>query len=127
MIEDLDLGSAIDQLYAKRAQRLDVEKDVKKLKSEELALRVYIKQLLDKASLEGGRGQSASASIVHQTEPAAKDWLAIYAFIRENDAFDMLQRRLSSVAVKDRWDSGIVVPGIEKFDTWDLSVTKSSR
>jgi len=125
--ENMSLGTAIDLLYDKRAGRLHLEKDIKRLKSEELALRIYIKQLLDKASLEGGKGQTASASIVHQTEPTAKDWPAIYAFIRENDAFDMLQRRLSSTAVKDRWESGIIVPGVEKFDTWDLSVTKSSR
>jgi hypothetical protein len=50
--ENMSLGTAIDLLYDKRAGRLDLEKDIKRLKSEELALRIYIKQLLDKASLE---------------------------------------------------------------------------
>lgn len=125
--ESLDLGTAIDKLYELRAQRLDAEKAIKAMKSDELALRVTIKRLLDAASLEGGRGQIASTSVIHSTEPTAKDWPAIYGFIRENDAFDMLQRRLSATAVKDRWESGIIIPGIEKFDTWDLSLTKRSK
>ena len=127
MENELDLGTAIDKLYALRAERLEAEKQIKVMKSNELALRITIKRLLDAASLEGGRGISASASIQYSTEPTAKDWSAIYFYIRENDAFDMLQRRLSSTAVKDRWDSGIIIPGIEKFDTWDLSVTKRSK
>lgn len=125
--ESLDLGTAIDKLYELRAKRLDAEKAIKAMKSDELALRVVIKRLLDAASLEGGRGQIASTSVIHSTEPTAKDWPAIYDFIRENDAFDMLQRRLSATAVKDRWESGIIIPGIEKFDTWDLSLTKRSK
>lgn len=125
--KELDLGTAIDTLYALRARRLEAEKVIKAFKSEELELRVIIKRLLDNASLEGGRGQVASTSIIHSTEPTPKDWPAIYAFIQENDAFDMLQRRLSASAVKDRWESGIVIPGIEKFDTWDLSLTKRSK
>lgn len=125
--KELDLGTAIDTLYALRARRLEAEKVIKAFKSEELELRVIIKRLLDNASLEGGRGQVASTSIIHSTEPAPKDWPAIYAFIQENDAFDLLQRRLSAVAVKDRWESNIIIPGIEKFDTWDLSLTKRSK
>ena len=122
-----DLGTAIDELYELRAKRLDIEKQVKALKSEELALRVEIKRLLDSVSLEGGRGQVATASIVHSVEPTVKDWSALYQFVTANDAFDMLQRRLSSTAVKQRWDNGVEVPGVEKFDTWDLSLTKRSK
>jgi hypothetical protein len=127
MAIELNLGESIDTLYRKRAERLEVEKGVKVLKAEELALRVHIKQLLDKVSLEGGKGAIATASIMYDVDPVAKDWTAIYEFIRENDAFDMLQRRLSSTAIKARWDSGLVIPGIEKFDNWDLSLTKCSR
>lgn len=127
METELDLGTAIDKLYELRARRLEAEKVIKTMKSEELALRVTIKRMLDAASLEGGRGQLASTSIQYSTEPTPKDWSAIYDYIRENDAFDMLQRRLASTAVKDRWESGIIIPGIEKFDTWDLSVTKRSK
>lgn len=125
-IKEMDLGSCIDALYLQRAERLAVEKTVKEMKTRELALRVHIKSVLDSISLESGAGKLATTSIQLSVEPTAKDWPAIYAFIVENDAFDMLQRRLSSTAVKDRWDEGIIIPGIDKFDTWDLSLTKRS-
>lgn len=126
-IKSLDLGTAIDKLYELRSQRLDVEKVVKTMKSDELALRVHIKQMLDSINLDGAKGSAATAAVVTSVDPVAKDWLQIYEFIRENDAFDMLQKRLSSMAVKERWESGILVPGIEKFDNWDLSITKRSK
>jgi len=125
-INELDLGSSIDALYLLRAERLAVEKTVKEMKTRELALRVRIKGMLDAVSLESGAGKLATTSIQLSTEPTAKDWSAIYAYITANDAFDMLQRRLSPTAVKDRWDEGIIIPGIDKFDTWDLSLTKRS-
>jgi len=126
-IKSLDLGTAIDKLYELRSQRLDVEKVVKTMKSDELALRVHIKQMLDSINLDGAKGSAATAAVITSVDPVAKDWLQIYEFIRENDAFDMLQKRLSSMAVKERWESGILVPGIEKFDNWDLSITKRSK
>lgn len=125
--EKPDLGTAIDMLYQLRTERLAVEKTVKEMKSKELELRVYIKGLLDAASLEGGRGQTASTSIIHSVEPTVKDWAAFYAYVKENDCFDMLQRRVSATAVKDRWEAGVVIPGVDKFDTWDLSLTKRSK
>ena len=126
-IKSLDLGTAIDKLYELRSQRLDVEKVVKTMKSDELALRGHIKQMLDSINLDGAKGSAATAAVITSVDPVAKDWLQIYEFIRENDAFDMLQKRLSSMAVKERWESGILVPGIEKFDNWDLSITKRSK
>lgn len=126
-IEDMDLGSAIDALYTQRAARLAVEKTVKDMKTRELALRVHIKNKLDAISLEMGAGKLATTSIQRSTEPTVVDWPAVYAFIKENDAFDLLQKRLSPTAVKDRWDEDILVPGIDKFNTWDLSLTKRSK
>lgn len=127
MPEEMDLGTAIDTLYQKRAERLEAEKVVKAMKSEELALKLRVKHLLDAVSLEMGAGKMATGSINYTIEPAAKNWQEIYLFIRENDAWDMLQKRLSPLAVKDRWDAGIIIPGIDKFDNWDLSLTKRSR
>jgi hypothetical protein len=125
--DELTLGQAIDQLYACRAERLEAEKQIKAMKANELALRVTIKRLLDSVNLESASGTTATTSIQYSTDPVAKDWNEIYAFIIENDAFDMLQRRLSSTAIKDRWDQGIIIPGVEKFDNWDLSLTKRSK
>lgn len=126
-IEDMDLGTAIDTLYEKRSERLALEKTVKAFKTEELALRVRIKSLLDQVNLEGAKGSLATASISNSVEPTIVNWEEFYAYVKANDAFDMLQRRISPTAIKQRWEIDVVVPGVDKFDTWDISLTKRSK
>ena len=120
------LGECIDRLYKLRTFRLKQEKEIKERKRTENAYRSHIINLLGDVNLEGGRGTVATASIKSSEEPTAKDWSEIYAYIEANDAFDLLQRRLSAKAVKQRWELGEEVPGIEKFTVVDLSLTKRS-
>ena len=125
--DNMDLGSLIDLLYATRVKRLEAEKEIKAFKTQEVAYRIRIKQMLDAASLESGSGKTATTSISYMVEPSPKDWPAIYQYIVKNDAFDLLQRRLSATAVRDRWNDDLLIPGIDKFDAWDLSLTKRSK
>lgn len=53
-----------------------------------------------------------------------EDFDAICAFIKENDAFELLQKRLSSTAVSERQQAGEVIPGVGKFEQIKLKVTK---
>ena len=121
------LGECIDKLYKLRAQRLEQEREIKERKRTESAYKNHIIALLREASLEGGRGEGANASITVDDVPTAKNWDEIWAHIEENDAHDMVQRRLSSQAVKLRWEAGEEVPGIEHFTVEDLSLTKRSK
>ena len=121
------LGECIDKLYKLRAQRLEQEREIKERKRTETAYKDYIVAQLRAASLEGGRGEGANASITTDDVPTAKNWDDIWAYIDENDAHDMVQRRLSSAAVKARWDAGEEIPGIEHFTVTDLSLTKRSK
>lgn len=127
MAEELSLGACIDSLYNKRAERLAAEKKIKVLKSEETLLKLKIRNLLMAADLEMGAGGIATCSLNTSVEPTPKDWTLIYEYIKENDAFDMIQKRLSPLAVKERWENGIIIPGVEKFDDWDISLTKRSK
>ena len=51
-------------------------------------------------------------------------WSQVYEYIRRNKRFDLLQRRLSEGAVKEMWDEGKEIPGIEKFTIVTVSCTK---
>lgn len=44
--------------------------------------------------------------------PVANDWVAIHEYIKEHDAIDLVQKRLTESAVKLRWDDGIAIPGV---------------
>jgi len=119
-----ELGVCIDKLYVLRSQRLVLVKEVAERKRTEKAYREHIVSKLREIKMEGGKGGTATASITEKIEPTPKDWPAIWAWVAANDAFDMLQKRLSGKAVKERWDQNEVIPGIEKFTVVDLSLKK---
>lgn len=57
-----------------------------------------------------------------KSKPTASDWNALYEYIRKNDAFDLLHKRLTETAVKLRWDDSVIIPGVVSQDTESLEV-----
>ena len=118
------LGDSIDKYYQLRAQRLNLEKEVKERKRTEKAYMEHIVAQLRSINMENGGGRVANASIKEVEVPTPKDWPAIWEFVKENNAWDLLQKRLSGKAVQERWDQEIVIPGIDTFTKVSLSLTK---
>ena len=46
------------------------------------------------------------------------------AHIRKTKDFSLLQRRLAAPAIKERWEAGKKVPGVEPFAILKVSVVK---
>lgn len=119
-----NLGDSIDKYYQLRAQRLNLEKEVKERKRTERAYMGHIIASLKAANMANGGGGVANASIKEVEMPTPKNWQAIWDFVKTNDAWDILQKRLSGKAVQERWDQDIMIPGIETFTKVSLSLTK---
>ena len=119
-----DLGACIDKYYQLRAQRLNLEKEVKERKRTERAYMEHIIASLKAANMANGGGGVANASIKEVEMPTPKNWPEIWEFVKANDAWDILQKRLSGKAVQERWDQDIMIPGIETFTKVSLSLTK---
>lgn len=96
-----------DRLYRKR-KALEAQVAELKKREDELAaaaLAILNEQRVDRA----GRIRRAVDEV-----PTVEDWGQLYSFIASNEAFDLLQRRVASTAVRDRWAEGVEVPGITK-------------
>lgn len=119
------LGGKIDELYTKRAERLEAEKKVDEMKAEESALRAEIAKMLEESGVEGATGSIANARRTTKTVGNVKDWTLLFQYVKDNDAFDMLQRRVNDAAFRARLEDGEAVPGVEPFVVHDLSVTRS--
>lgn len=118
------IGRCAD-LYAEvRELRLAMDKVVEGMKKRESEIREYIIQNLSKSDDTGAAGKAYRAQIVKKVKPSVKDWEKLYDFIVENDRFDLLQKRVAEKAVKDLWDDGADVPGVERFNVVDVSITK---
>ena len=122
------LGDCIDSLYKMRARRQaeakKMEEKVEALKEEEKALAAHIINTFTKTELEGARGKMAVASMKPVVYPKPVDWDKFYAYLAKTKAFDLLERRISKTAFRDRYEAKKEVPGVEAFTTNELSLTK---
>ncbi len=123
MTEIAEITKLVDAYIIKTAERLAADKVAKKLKNEENALK---KQLIDIAiasdakSLGGSRG---TLNYDRKNKPTVCDWDALYTYIRQFGAFELLQKRLSEGAVTERWEDKIVVPGVTTFPVDDFTIS----
>lgn len=126
-MSELTLGQAIDQLYEARAERLAKAKEVKDLQIKEATAKVQVLALLRESGLEKASGKLATAGITTEDIPFVKDWDAVFDYIKSNDRFDLVQRRIGVVAWRDLFKDNILVPGTEAAIDVDISLTKSKR
>jgi hypothetical protein len=118
------IGTVADKLFKLREQRLALQKQVDGLKSLETDLTKHGIGLLNKQRITSGRGKLATFSINTVIVAQATDWDAVYQHIVDNDAFDILQRRLNNKAVADRAEDGQHVAGTKLESIIKASLTK---
>jgi hypothetical protein len=110
---------------AKRAERLIQDGIAEQLKEEEIKLK---QQLMDTMEAIGVKavGDGVRNYALHTVdEPTVADWDTLKAHIRKTGEFELLYQRVNPGSVKERWDLGIAVPGVQKFPVLKLSVTKA--
>lgn len=135
------LALAADRVYVVREERLGKERGIKPvveaLKAEEAFLREYLIEKLPVGEASGIAGKLARVSINRGTVPVADDWDKIYGHIVDTviaarkkksptpyGIFALLGRSLNSEAVKEMWEAGVAIPGVGKFNTKSLSLSK---
>lgn len=112
-------------LYAEvREIRLAMQKHVDEVQAREREIREHIIANLSKSDDTGAAGKRYRAQIVLKTVPQLKSWGEFISFVARNKRFDLLQKRVSDTAIKDLWEGGINVPGVDRFKAVDVSITK---
>jgi hypothetical protein len=124
MNDILDTSSLVDEYATVRDSRLALKRQVDKLEEQEKKLKAQIIASLIASNATAIGGRFMIVTLVAKTKPVAKVWAELYAYIKETDGWDLLQKRLTETAVALRWDEGIIVPGVEKFPVNDLSLSK---
>ena len=69
-------------------------------------------------------GKMGVVKLHESIEPIAEDWPKTWAFIKEHDAFELLHKRLTVTAVKERWEHGEEIPGVGRVPKYSLTVSK---
>lgn len=116
------MGSSIDSLWAKREEKRSVEAKVKVIEAEIAAIEESLMERMDKEETTKSQGTKASVSITQATVANVEDWEAFHSYIAKNKYFHLLQKRVSDPAVRELWDAGKKVPGVQPFSKRKLNI-----
>ena len=124
-----ELGEKADEFFNKKTERLAADKVAKALKEEESTLEALLISELRAASITSIGGKKVKASIPVEPDyvPAVNDWAKVQAEIIATGDFSLLEKRIGRAAVKERWENGETVPGVEKFPVYKLSIEKVKK
>lgn len=117
------IGACADLLFDIRQERLAAQKIVDAIREEEQILIDHIIDNVPKGDT-GAAGKHHQVSVYTDVVPQAEDWDKVFKYIKRTGEFDLLQRRLNSAAVKERWEDNKSIPGVTTFNAVKVSLTK---
>ena len=116
------LGPMVDRYIAARAVRLDLEKQASAQKKIENELSALLLKEFKTQKTEIASGKLGYAKYHKYRKPRIGDWRSVCDYVRDNDAFDLFEKRLSVAAVEARIEDGEDLPGLEWYDLENFSV-----
>lgn len=121
------VGSAVDALHRLKLKKDGAEVVVNKIKDDYNKLQDHIFSLLNKQDSTGAKGNLAQVTVIHQVVPTLDEYPDLIKYIKKTGSFDLLQKRLSSTAIKLRWEDGKEVPGVGRFTKVSLRLIKIKK
>lgn len=119
------MGKCADKLYDLRQKRLTMQKEVDAVAAEEKALKAHIIDNLPKSQASGIAGKTARVTVVTKEEPQIKDHDAFRKYLNRTKRFDLAYKmRPAAPAIREMWEDGKEIPGIEKFNVVTVSLNK---
>lgn len=114
-----------DKYYELLQKRLALQKEVTAIKAEEKAYKQYLIDNVPKSQATGVQGKVARAVIVTKEEPFVNDQDAFRKYMNRTKRFDLAYNlRPSAPAIREMWEDGRDIPGIDKFNVVTVSLTK---
>lgn len=117
----IDAAFAADDAYRRAQDKAD------DLKNKLDAIKAELLEALIAEKLDASATKLGKAAIRREFVPSVNDWGKVYAFIKKHDAFELLQKRMTATAWRERYENDELVPGTEAFQNVSvrLSRTKS--
>jgi hypothetical protein len=109
----------------KAAVEAEIKERVDAIKADMAKLEAFLKAKLDADGLTSFKTEYGTAFLTTTDFANVEDWDAVLRFIREEEAFDMLEKRVSKTAVRGYIDANKAVPpGIKYGTKLDINVRK---
>ena len=129
------MSVTVDKVVAKyigyRNEKESLESDTKakvKIIKENMAkLEAWLKEKADKDGVDSFKTSRGTAFLTTTDFARVEDWDATLGFIKDNDAYDLLEKRVSKTAVRGYIEANKSVPsGINYGTRIDVNVRKPS-
>ncbi len=109
----------------KEAIEAQVKDEVKTLKNKMEKLEAWIKEQADAQGVTSFKTKHGTAFLTTTDYANVADWDAVLDFIRDNEAFDMLEKRISKIAVRGYIEQNKAVPpGVNYGTKLDVNIRK---
>lgn len=124
-----NIGDVIRTYMKLRDQKTAIEAEVKEqvsgLKAKMEKLEAYLKTQMDAQGLTSFKSDFGTAFLTTTDYANVADWDAVLNFIRDNEAYDMLEKRVSKLAVRGYIDANKAVPpGITYGTKLEVNIRK---
>lgn len=120
-------GELVDRYIKTKVQRLKAQAEVTKLEEQEKNLKKLLIEIAISAKVQSLGGSIGTVNYKRHMKPKVEDWEKLYEYIMKHGAFELIQRRIGEKAVEERWEDGIVIPGVVKFPIDDLTISGKTK
>lgn len=109
------------QLRDKKKQVQEQHKaDLEPIDAGLMKLEARMQEALEEAGVKQMAGEHGTVFVKVNTSYSVEDWDAVWNYVRDNNAVDVLERRVSKTAVQERGD----VPGLRSSQVRTLNVRR---
>ena len=124
-----NIGDVIRTYMKLRDQQAAIEAETKErvadLKAKMDKLEAYLKAQMDAQGLTSFKSDYGTAFLTTTDYANVADWDAVIRFIRDNEAYDMLEKRVSKIAVRGYIEANKAVPpGITYGTKLEVNIRK---
>ncbi|HBW09408.1 MAG: hypothetical protein JL55_18650 [Pseudomonas sp. BICA1-14] len=123
---ELTLADLANDRDVLRERKRELEAEIKLLDQALAANELAIIERLDEMGVSRFAVGKLSFSISENTVGNVEDWDQVYDYIKANNAFHLVQRRLANAAYKELLDMGDSLPGVVPFNKRSLNFRKTA-
>lgn len=121
MAGELSMGKVIKAYLALRAEKEAIDNEAK-AKTDDIKTKLgkfeaWIQAEADKTGVQSFKTEHGTAFLTTTDFAGVGDWDAVLAFIKNNEAYDLLERRVNKTAVRSYMDAHRAVPDGVNFGT----------
>lgn len=125
----ITVDSVIATYMKLRSQKESIEAETKErvsgIKAKMEKLEAWIKEQADAQGVTSFKTRHGTAFLTTSDYANVADWDSVLDFIREHEAYDMLEKRISKVAVRGYIDQNKTVPpGVNYGTRLDVNIRK---